>query len=101
REPRKIDYICNQSDIVATLLGQLALNHNDFTFSRDVLSSTYRYPTAVHNYNNAQSMIDSTGFILYDFDADQFLKQESGDADRMLNISKAILQKTTEDLKQR
>lgn len=101
REPRKIDQICNQSDIVATLLGQMALNHDDFTFSRDVLSSTYRYPTAVHNYNNAQSMIDSTGFILYDFDADQFLKQESRDADRMLNINKAILQKTTEDLKQR
>ena len=98
---KRINKICNQTDIAATLLGQLGLNHDDFTFSRDVLSSTYRYPMAVHNYNNAQSMIDSTGFILYDFDASHFIKRDSKEADRMLTISKAILQKTTNDLKNR
>ena len=101
KEPRRIDRICNQSDIAATLLGQLSLPHDDFTFSRDVLSNTYRYPLAVHNYNNAQSMIDSTGFMLYDFDAERFLQRESDDAERMLKVSKAILQKTTQDLKER
>ena len=99
--PKRIDKICNQSDLAATLLGQLGKSHDDFTFSRDVLSSTYRYPMAVHNYNNAQSMIDSTGFILYDFDAARFIKRDSKDADRMLKVSKAILQKTTNDLKER
>ena len=101
KQPRRIDNICNQSDIAATLLGQLSLPHDDFTFSRDVLSTTYRYPLAVHNYNNAQSMVDSTGFILYDFDAERFLQRESDDAERMLKVSKAILQKTTQDLKER
>jgi phosphoglycerol transferase MdoB-like AlkP superfamily enzyme len=98
---KRIDKICNQSDIAATLLGQMGLPHDDFTFSRDVLSNTYRYPMAVHNYNNAQSMIDSTGFILYDFDASRFIKHDSKDAERMLKVSKAILQKTTNDLKER
>jgi hypothetical protein len=79
----------------------MGLPHDDFTFSRDVLSNTYRYPLAVHNYNNAQSMIDSTGFILYDFDASRFIKRDSKDAERMLKVSKAILQKTTNDLKER
>lgn len=101
KAPKRIDKICNQSDLAATLLGQLGKSHDDFTFSRDVLSSTYRYPMAVHNYNNAQSMIDSTGFILYDFDANRFIKRDSKDADRMLKVSKAILQKTTNDLKER
>lgn len=101
KTPRRIETICNQSDVAATLLGQLGLDHSDFPFSRDVLSSTYRYPMAVHNYNNAQSMIDSTGFILYDFDASRFIKRDSKDADRMLKVSKAILQKTTNDLKER
>ena len=101
KAPKRIDKICNQSDLAATLLGQLGKSHDDFTFSRDVLSSTYRYPMAVHNYNNAQSMIDSTGFILYDFDAARFIKRDSKDADRMLKVSKAILQKTTNDLKER
>lgn len=99
--PRKIDMICNQSDMAATLLGQLGLNHDEFTFSRDVLSQTYQYPLAVHNYDNAQSLMDSTGFILYDFDASRFVSRQSGDADRMLLVNKAILQKTTNNLKQR
>jgi phosphoglycerol transferase MdoB-like AlkP superfamily enzyme len=101
KAPKRIDKICNQSDVAATLLGQLGLPHHDFTFSRDILSSTYRYPLAVHNYNNAQSMIDSTGFILYDFDASHFIKRDSPAAERMLKVSKAILQKTTNDLKNR
>ena len=101
KAPRHIDKICNQSDLAATLLGQLGLPHDDFTFSRDVLSETYRYPMAVHNYNNAQSMVDSTGFILYDFDANQFLKREGSDAEHMLKVNKAILQKTTSNLKER
>ena len=99
REPRTIDVICNQSDLAATLLGQLGLPHDDFAFSRDVLSSTYTYPTAVHNYYNAQWLIDSTGQILYDFEARRFIINKSKDAERMLDVCKAILQRTINDLK--
>ena len=99
KEPRTIDVICNQSDMAATLLGQLQLPHDDFTFSRDVLSQTYVYPTAVHNYYNAQWLIDSTGHALYDFDAQRFIVSETTDADRLLRISKAMLQLTTQSLK--
>ncbi len=98
KEPRTIDVLCNQSDMAATLLGQLQLPHDDFTFSRDVLSQTYVYPTAVHNYYNAQWLIDSTGHALYDFDAQRFIVSETTDADRLLRISKAMLQLTTRSL---
>ena len=98
KEPRTIDVLCNQSDMAATLLGQLQMPHNDFTFSRDVLSQTYVYPTAVHNYYNAQWLIDSTGHALYDFDAQRFIVSETTDADRLLRISKAMLQLTTQSL---
>ena len=98
KEPRTIDVLCNQSDMAATLLGQLQIPHNDFTFSRDVLSQTYVYPTAVHNYYNAQWLIDSTGHALYDFDAQRFIVSETADADRLLRISKAMLQLTTKSL---
>ena len=101
KEPRTIDVICNQSDLAATLLGQLHLSHDDFTFSRDVLSQSYTYPTAVHNYNNAQWLIDSTGHVLYDFDARHFIVKESADADRLLRVSEAVLQRTTSDLQGR
>ena len=99
REPRTVDVLCNQSDMAATLLGQLHLPHDDFAFSRDVLSQTYAYPTAVHNYYNAQWLIDSTGHALYDFDAQRFIVSETTDAARLLSISKAILQLTTQSLK--
>ena len=101
RQPRTIDVVCNQSDLAATLLGQLQLSHDDFSFSRDVLSSTYTYPTAVHNYNNAQWLIDSTSHILYDFTAQRFIVDQSTDKERLLRVSKAILQRTTHDLKNR
>ena len=66
-----------------------------------MLSESYRYPTAVHNYYNAQLLIDSTGYILYDFDANRFTVSQSKDPERMLRINKAILQTTTNDLMNR
>ena len=98
KAPCTIDIICNQTDLCATLLGQLQLPHDDYRFSRDVLSESYRFPSAVHNYYNAQWLTDSTGQVLYDFDAQQFIVSESTDAERMLNTSKAILQETINDL---
>ena len=98
KSPQTIETLCNQSDLCATLLGQLRLPHQAFRFSRDVLSKSYIHPTAVHNYSNAQLLIDSTGYILYDFDAKHFITSQSADKEKMLNINKAILQLTTEDL---
>ena len=98
REPRDIGLLCNQSDMAATLLGQLQLDHSDFAFSRDVLSATYSHPTAVHNYNNAQLLIDSTGHILYDFDARRLIIDHSNNAEGLLRLNQAILQRTTADL---
>ena len=98
KEPRLIDRLCNQTDLAATLLGQLRLPHDEFTFSRDVLSKTYQHPTAVNNYNNAQLLIDSTGHVLYDFDARQLTIIRSDEAEELVEINKAILQATTKDL---
>ena len=101
KEPRQIDVLCNQTDLPATLLGQMHLSHKAFAFSRDVLSKSYRYPTAVNNYNNAQLLIDSTGHILYDFDMRKLTISQSPDTARLLRLNKAILQVTTNDLKNR
>ena len=98
KEPRTITSYCNQTDICATLLGLLSLPHDDFRFSRDVLSKSYLHPTAVHNYNNAQLLIDSTGYILYDFDASRFTVSKTTDQEQLLRLNKAILQTTTDDL---
>ena len=100
KEPRKITTLCNQTDLAATLLAQLGLPHDDFRWSRDVLSSTYRYPFAVHNYNNGFAVLDSTGFMDYDLDSRRIVIDNSTNTPRLERMGKAILQATTEDLKQ-
>ena len=97
--PRKLDMICNQSDFVATLLGQMGISHKDFVFSRDVTSESYRYPFAIHMFNNGVSMTDSTGFMLYDLTADKITVSTSKEGDRMARTGKAILQMAAEDLR--
>lgn len=100
KEPKKIDVICNQSDLAATLLAQLRLPHDGFTFSRDVFSKTYTHPTAVHNYSNIQWITDSTGHLFYDFDAQQVIIDSTTNSERLLRLDKAILQQTSRNLKE-
>ena len=91
RQPRHIATLCNQSDLAATLLGQLGMSHDDFTFSRDVLSSTYTHPCAVHTFSGGITFIDTTGYIVEDL----VKSQES-----MANLKPfalSYLQKTMED----
>ena len=99
RAPQEIKQFCNQTDLAATLLAQLQLSHEAFRWSRDVLSTSYQYPFAVHNYNNGFSLTDSTGFIVYDLGASKLIKAESPQSQRLERIGKAILQTTTADLK--
>ena len=99
KAPRKITQLCNQTDLAATLLAQLRLPHDQFRWSRDVLSASYRYPFAVHNYNNGFSLTDSTGFIAYDLESQRLVTKESSQAKHLERMGKAILQATTADLK--
>ena len=99
RAPQEIKQFCNQTDLAATLLAQLQLSHEAFRWSRDVLSTSYQYPFAVHNYNNGFSLTDSTGFIVYDLGASKLIKAESPQSQRLERMGKAILQATTKDLK--
>lgn len=92
------DYI-SQSDLAATLLAQMNIDHSDFLFSRNVLSSDYKYPFAFYTFNNGLCFIDSTGISLYDNDSNQPImeKGEEGSESR-LNKGKSILQTLMDDL---
>ena len=96
KAPRRIETICNQTDRPATLLGQLGIDHTDYYFSRDVLSRSYTHPLAVHTYNNGFSLVDSTGFTVFDLNSMQTIKGSGN-----VNIGKAILQSASKDLSSR
>lgn len=97
--PRRIDRLCNQSDLAATLLGQLQIDHSAYTFSRDVLSRNYRHAMAYHTYNNGVTLYDSTGFTAFDLDASKIIAHEGPKPERRLQQAKALLQLTSHDLK--
>ena len=96
KAPRRVETICNQTDLPATLLGQLGIPHTDYTYSRDVLSRSYTHPLAIHTYNNGFSLVDSTGFTVFDLNTIQTVK---GNGD--INLGKAILQSASKDLNAR
>lgn len=100
RQHKAIGSICNQSDLAATLLGQLRLNHDEYTFSRDVLSKNYR-PFAVHNFNNGFSVVDSTGYTVYDLNSNRTTAGNSREPGRHVRLGKAILQATAADFKKK
>ena len=101
KQPRHIDAFCNQTDLAATLLGQMDIGHEDFQFSRDVLSQSYANPFAMHCYNNGFSIVDSTGFMVYDLTPDHIAVKQSSRAEEWAKRGKAILQLTAKDLNQR
>ena len=101
KAPRKIEQVCNQTDLPATLLGQLGVPHDDFSFSRDVLSATYTHPFATHTFDNGFSMVDSASFVSFDFVSNKVFAEEGKRNEQLLTIGKAILQAASDDLKGR
>ena len=102
KEHRVVSSIMAQSDMAATLLGQLDIPHDDFIFSRDVMSKTYQCPSAFHTFDNGMTLIDSLGVVTYDNNAKRTIYSElftGGQMDIKLyeNKIKAVLQTVYKD----
>ena len=98
KQPMQVDKIMNQTDLAATLLGQLGLEHTAFTFSRNVLGSDYKYPFAFYSFNNGFSFRDSTGVTVFDNNSGSILFDEPEADESRLDTGKAILQTVYDDL---
>ena len=98
KQPMQVDKLMNQTDLAATLLGQLGLEHTAFTFSRNVLGSDYKYPFAFYSFNNGFSFRDSTGVTVFDNNSGSILFNEPEADESRLDKGKAILQTVYDDL---
>ena len=108
KQPARIDCICNQSDLPATLLGNMNVAYDEFGFSRDVTSKDYDYPYAVHTFSNGFAYIDTTGCTIYDLTSSRNLyninvadSSFTGGDERRVNLGKAYLQIAIDDLARR
>ena len=95
KEPKRIEAICNQSDLVGTILPQLGISNAPFPFSRNILGPGYTYPFAYHCFNNGFTFIDDTGISVFDLDSRKAIHNEPADGGKQrLDKAKAILQTT-------
>ena len=101
KQPIKIDKLMNQTDVAATLLAQMNIDHSDFLFSRNVLSDGYDDRFAFYTFVNGFCYIDSTGTTIYDHTAGKVMQNIGGNeqtAVRREERGKAILQTLYDDL---
>jgi phosphoglycerol transferase MdoB-like AlkP superfamily enzyme len=96
REAKQIDNYCSQSDLAATLLGQLGIAHDDFALSRDIFavdSKQFGYYT----FNNGFGVVDTTGSTIYDCTTESVIV---GACESREQIGKTMLQSTYKIIKQ-
>lgn len=92
RQPRHLSVLMSQSDIAATLLGQLGIKSDDFPWSRNVLSRGYTYPFIYSSYPSGILFKDSTGVTLYDTNSKVVILDTPAPSTQRLQRAKAILQ---------
>jgi phosphoglycerol transferase MdoB-like AlkP superfamily enzyme len=96
--PQKVNKPACQADFAATLLGQLNLPHDDFTFSRDIFSTSYTYPFVFFSFNNGFGFKDNTGVSVYDNHPNRVILDEPLPNANRVEKGKAILQTLYDDL---
>ena len=98
RNAREVARLCNQTDLAATLLGQLGIDHSRFKFSRDVMSQTYTYPCAIHTWPEGYTFIDSTGTSIYELATHRASRLTPDPKGERIHKVKAFMQKAYDDM---
>ncbi len=99
KEPEVVEAICSQTDLAATLLGQMDLPHTEFRFSKDVFCPCGD-EFCFYSFINGFGFIDSSGYTVYDNEGNRILvESEPGNASALREEKgKALLQTLYDDL---
>lgn len=94
--PMKVGIIGSQHDIAATLLGQLGIEHKEFTFSKNMMSdATPKF--AFFAVNDAFGIVSEENSLIYDNRAKRIV-YDKGEKGFNLKRGQAYLQKLYDDL---
>lgn len=94
--PMKVGIIGSQHDIAATLLGQLGVEHKEFTFSKNMMSdATPKF--AFFAVNDAFGIVSEENSLIYDNRAKRTV-YDKGEKGFNLKRGQAYLQKLYDDL---
>ena len=100
RSPRRIDAYGSQHDIAATLLAQLAIPHNEFTFSKDMLDPDSPH-FAFFTVPDAFGLVTADNQVIFNCQADAVAVDEGKAKGKNLPLGKAYLQKLYDDIAKR
>ena len=100
REPRRIDVYGSQHDIAATLLAQLALPHDEFVFSKDMLNPASQH-FAFFTVPDAFGMVTADNQVIFNCQAGTVVVDEGTAKGKNLPLGKAYLQKLYDDIAKR
>lgn len=100
REPRRIDVYGSQHDIAATLLAQLALPHEEFVFSKDMLNPASPH-FAFFTVPDAFGMVTADNQVIFNCQAGAVVVDEGTAKGKNLPLGKAYLQKLYDDIAKR
>lgn len=92
KEPKVISTLMSQSDLPATLLAQLGIDHQAYVYSRNIFSREYDYPFAYSTYSDGFMFKDSTGTTFYDNAARKVVHSSPSDNAVRTEKGMAILQ---------
>lgn len=102
KEPAVIDTYASQSDLAATLLAQMGIRHDDYTFSRDIFDTGIPH-FGFWTFNNGFGMISERGHLLYDCTGEKIVEQSGDEATvgQFESNGKALLQTIHKDIRER
>lgn len=99
-KPRRIDVYGSQHDIAATLLAQLSLPHQEFTFSKDMLNPASPH-FAFFAVPDAFGMVTPDNQLIFNCEANAVALDEGTAKGKNLLPGKAYLQKLYDDIAKR
>lgn len=101
RSPRRIEAMGSQIDLAATLLAQLGMEHQDFNFSKDLMTDTLPHYAFYAWPDGFGFLTDSISYIQDNADDGRALSGSKDPAGRAQRWGKAYLQSLYDDLSRR
>lgn len=100
KEPQKIETYGSQIDIAATLLSQLGLPHDEFTFSKNILNPASPH-FAFFTFPNIFGIVTPDNEVIFNNESNTVARDEGKHKGKNLDKGKAYLQKLYDDLAKR
>lgn len=93
-----VSTIGSQTDMAATLLAQLGMDHSMFPFSKNLLAARVAEPFAFYSYSNAVGVVSTTGVSIYDLNGKHFIQHDTvGRGDTLLKAYLQVVDKVCKE----